>query len=154
MQPGPYFGPMSEISVEACLASATVFADLDDAGRHRLAELAEPQKVPAQAVLMQEGSAGDAFYLLVRGLLQVDTRDLEDSPRRVATVEPGAILGEIAVLTREPRTATVTAQTDVEVLRFEMLAVLSVLKDYPEVLADLHRLGVARSEALLDGLLE
>ena len=103
---------------------------------------------------MAEGSPGDAFYLLVRGLLRVENRSLEDEPQRIATAEPGTVLGEIAVLTREPRTATVTAETDCQVLRFEMLAVLGVLKDHPEVLADLNRLGVARSEALLDSLLE
>ncbi len=145
---------MSEISVEACLARARVFEDLDATGQHRLAELAQPEDLKAEQVLMQEGTPGDAFYLLVGGLLKVETRDLEDSPRRVATVEPGTVLGEIAVLTREPRTATVTAQTDAKVLRFEMLAVLSVLKDYPEVLADLNRLGVARSEALLEDMLD
>lgn len=145
---------MSEISVEACLARARVFEDLDEAGQHRLAELAQPQDLAADEVLMTEGSPGDAFYLLVGGLLKVETQGLGDSPRRVATSEPGTVLGEIAVLTREPRTATVTAQTDAKVLRFEMLAVLSVLKDYPEVLADLNRLGLARSEALIEDMLD
>jgi CRP-like cAMP-binding protein len=102
---------------------------------------------------MREGEAGDAFYLLVRGLLRVEAEDLAAQPQRVATIEPGAVLGEIGVVTREPRTATVTADTDAEVLRFEMLGVLSVLKDYPQVLAELNRLGLERSEATLERLL-
>lgn len=145
---------MSDISVDACLARAKVFASLDRDGRRRLTDLADRVALAPGEVLMREGTPGDAFYLLVRGLLHVEGKDLLDAPRRVATVEPGTVLGEIAVLTREPRTATVTADTEAEVLRFEMLGVLSVLKDYPDVLADLNRLGVARSEALLEGLLE
>lgn len=145
---------MSDISVDACLAGATVFASLDAEGRRRLANIATRKTLGPGEVLMEEGSPGDAFYLLVQGLLHVDGKDLLDAPRRVATVEPGTVLGEIAVLTREPRTATVTAETEAQVLRFEMLGVLGVLKDYPEVLADLNRLGVERSEALLEGLLE
>lgn len=144
---------MSDISVEACLARAKVFGALDDAGRARLASLAEPRSLAAGEILMEEGSPGDAFYLLVRGLLEVEGKDLADAPRPFATVEPGTVLGEIAVLTREPRTATVTAKTEAEVLRFEMLAVLAVLKDHPEVLAELNRLGVERSEQNLEALL-
>ncbi len=144
---------MNEVSAEACLARAKVFADLDSAGRLRLAQLAQPESVSKGTVVMQEGTPGDAFYLLVQGLLYIETLDLADQPRRVATVEAGTVLGEIAVLTREPRTATVIAETDVKLLRFEMLGVLAVLKDYPSVLADLNRLGVQRSENLLTNML-
>ena len=150
-----YPAPMSGISVEACLARAPVFAGLDDAGRRRLAAVASAVPLYAGERLMTEGEAGDAFYLSLRGILRVEAAGLtDDLQQRVATVEPGTVLGEIAVLTREPRTATVTAETDAEVLRFEMLPVLSVLKDYPTVLADLNRLGAERSEHLLDRLLE
>jgi CRP-like cAMP-binding protein len=145
---------MNEVSAEACLARAKVFADLDLDGRKRLAQLAQPEAVAKGAVVMQEGTPGDAFYLLVQGILHVDTKDQTDEPRRIATVQAGTVLGEIAVLTREPRTATVTAETDAKLLRFEMLGVLSVLKDYPRVLADLNRLGVQRSEELLEDILD
>jgi CRP-like cAMP-binding protein len=144
---------MTPISAEACLARARAFELLDAEGRTRLAALAEARPLAAGEVLMREGEAGDAFYLLVRGLLRVEAEDLAAQPQRVATIEPGAVLGEIGVVTREPRTATVTADTDAEVLRFEMLGVLSVLKDYPQVLAELNRLGLERSEATLERLL-
>lgn len=145
---------MSTISVEASLGRAEAFSRLDDAGRRRLAGLAEPRRLAAGEVLLREGEPGDAFYLCVRGLLRVEAQDLEDRPRAVGQIEPGQILGEIGVLTREPRTATVIAETDAEVLRFEMVGVLAVLKDHPEVLAALNRLGVDRSEALLARMIE
>lgn len=146
---------MTAISTEACLARAKVFSGLDDEGRSRLAALATSRVLKAGETLMAEGEAGDAFYLSLRGLLRVEAAALTaDLQQRVATVEPGTVLGEIAVLTREPRTATVIADTDAEVLKFEMLPVLGVLKDYPDVLADLNRLGAERSEDLLGHLLE
>ena len=131
---------MVDVSAEACLARARAFEKLDDEGRARLAALAQVVTFDEGEVLMREGDPGDGFYLLVRGLLRVEADDLEDQARRLATIEPGAVLGEIGVLTREPRTATVTAETPAEVLRFEMLAVLGVLKDYPEVAGMIERI--------------
>lgn len=98
---------------------------------------------------MHEGEAGDAFYFCVAGQLRVRASDIEDNETHVATLGPNAVFGEIGVLTREPRTATVTTETPCEILKFEMTAVFNVLKDYPDVIAELKRLGLARSEDLL-----
>lgn len=60
-------------------------------------------------VLMREGAAGDAAYLLLSGSVDV-SRSGEDGPR--ATLAPGALVGQLALLDRAPRLATVTATTD------------------------------------------
>jgi len=145
---------MVDVSAEACLARARAFEHMDKEGRLRLAGLAQRMMLEPGHVLMREGEPGDAFYLLVRGFLKVEAEDLSAQPRRVGTIEPGAVLGEIGVVTSEPRTATVTADTEAEVLRFELLGVLAVLKDYPKVLAELNRLGLERSEATLERLMD
>lgn len=145
---------MVDVSAEACLAQARAFERMDEEGRLRLAGLAQRVALAPGEVLMREGEPGDAFYLLVHGVLRVEAEDLSAQPRRVGTIEPGAVLGEIGVVTSEPRTATVTADTAAEVLRFELLGVLAVLKDYPQVLAELNRLGLERSEATLEQLMD
>ncbi|MCA9553798.1 MAG: cyclic nucleotide-binding domain-containing protein [Myxococcales bacterium] len=145
---------MVDVSAEACLARARAFERMDEEGRRRLASLAQRVALAPGEVLMREGEPGDAFYLLVHGMLRVEAEDLSAQPRRVGTIEPGAVLGEIGVVTSEPRTATVTADTAAEVLRFELLGVLAVLKDYPQVLAELNRLGLERSEATLEQLMD
>jgi hypothetical protein len=48
----------------------------------------------------------------------------------------------------------VTAESDVKALKFEIVAVFAVLKDYPTVLAELRRLGIHRSEDLLAKVME
>lgn len=131
-----------------------VFRALGEAGRARLAAAAKEIQLPAGTVVIREGEDGDAFYALLEGTLEVTAKGLDDEPRFFATLERGAVFGEIGVLTREPRTATVTARTPVRLLVWEMLSALGVLKDHPEALAELGRLGLARSEAILAGIIE
>jgi CRP-like cAMP-binding protein len=105
-------------------------------------------------VIVREGEEGNAFYCTLSGTLKVSANDYSESEKHVATLMGGSVFGEIAALSREPRTATVTAQTDVKALEFEIVAVFSVLKDYPDVLAELRRLGIHRSEDLLTKVMD
>jgi len=60
--------------------------------------------VPAGKTLTREGDRGREFFVLVSGAAEVRRSD-----RHVATIEPGDYFGEIALLTKLPRTATITA---------------------------------------------
>lgn len=67
----------------------------------------------AGEVIMREGAEGDACWLLVRGGVAV-TRSTQSAP--LATLGPGALVGQLALLDRAPRNATVTATTDTAAL--------------------------------------
>lgn len=68
------------------------------------------RRVPAGTALVREGDPGDELYLVLDGLLNV-----ESGGRTIAQVGPGAILGELALLEGGRRTATLVAQTPVRV---------------------------------------
>lgn len=67
--------------------------------------------VPAGKTLTREGDRGREFFVLVSGAAEVSRGD-----RHTATLEPGDYFGEISLLTKLPRTATITAATDSRVL--------------------------------------
>ena len=136
------------------MADSHLFDLMDTAGRARLDAIAEVRSFPEGSVVVEEGEDGDAFYLLLEGEAGVEASDFTETPRGVATLTPGHVFGEIAALTGEPRTATVTAKTDLRVHRFEAKAVFKVLDDYPDVVEALKRLGIARSEQLMARLQE
>lgn len=145
---------MAHQSLEAFIEKSKIFGLLDDPGIQRLEKVAVEVDFPAGTAIVQEGEAGDAFYCLCSGTLKVSANDFGDTEKHLATLMPGAVFGEIAALSGEPRTATVTAQSDVRALKFEIVSVFNVLKDYPNVLAELNRLGITRSEDLLNKLVE
>lgn len=76
-----------------------------------VARLADEVDVPAGRPLTREGESGREFVVLVRGAAVV-----ERGGETIATLGPGDFLGEIALLTRSPRTATVTTTEPSRVL--------------------------------------
>lgn len=85
-----------------------VFTELPLTAVERLAAGMTPVEVPAGTVVMREGEPGDTFVLVSSGELEVTVEG-----RPMGRLGPGSGFGEIALLRRSPRTATVTALTDV-----------------------------------------
>ena len=107
---------MSDVDVERSerLRSVDLTSGLDRVALARLAAYMDPVSVPAGEPIITEGETGDALYIIVRGTFAV----LVDGAR-VNTVGPGHYVGELALLVDEPRSATIRADTDGEVLRLE-----------------------------------
>ena len=95
-----------------------MFAALGPAELERLATSADEESVrPGSAVCVQ-GELGERFYLVERGTARV-VRDGVD----VASLGAGDFFGEIALLRDIPRTATVVAESDLDLLVLEREAV-------------------------------
>jgi NTE family protein len=69
-------------------------------------------EVPAGATVMTEGEDGDALYLVVSGRLRAYVNDEDGQPRAVREMGRGQIVGEMSVITGEPRRATVVTVRD------------------------------------------
>ncbi|MBZ0235962.1 MAG: cyclic nucleotide-binding domain-containing protein [Deltaproteobacteria bacterium] len=68
----------------------------------------------AGAVIVAEGEPGDAAYIIVSGTCEA-SRLVQGAPTVLRTMGPGEVFGETAILTDQPRSATVTAASDVVV---------------------------------------
>jgi SAM-dependent methyltransferase len=95
---------------------------------NRIATLAEEIEVPPAEVLTHEGEREALFYIVATGTATV-TRE----GRRLTTLGPGAFFGEIALLTHGPRTATVTADTSMKLLRLDERRFTALLGEAPTV---------------------
>lgn len=98
--------------VVALLRSSAVFAGLPTASLHELAGLVRRQHIGASTSVVVDGSVDDAFYIIRSGRFSV-----EIAGRVVNELVPPDHFGEVAWLYGTPRTASVTALTDGEVLR-------------------------------------
>lgn len=98
---------MSAVAVMRALAS---LRDYPDAELSVLAGAAVERRLGPGAVLCREGEPGRSCFLLVSGEAEV-LRNTAEGERVLATVTPGAFLGQIALVDRGPRSATVRART-------------------------------------------
>ncbi len=94
------------------LASAAVFAGLEGAIQAKLADALMPVDLGRERVLFQSGAAGEGCYLVERGVLRVAVEDRNGNEIWLAVLGSGDLVGELFLIDREPRSATVTAMTD------------------------------------------
>lgn len=134
-------------------ANARILRMLDTPGRRRLLDAAEAITFQNEAVVVKEGEPGDALYIIVDGIASVRVDDL-GNVKPVAELCDGAFFGEMAVITDQPRSATVVASGQLSVLKIPKQTVLEVLKDYPKVKEIIAKIGVARTEDTMDKILE
>jgi protein lysine acetyltransferase len=90
------------------LTGLTLFNGRDERQLSTLASMLSPVDQPSGAVLARQGEVAHSFLVVTAGEAAV-LRDDGDGEHQVATVGPGAIVGELSVLRAEPRSATVTA---------------------------------------------
>lgn len=104
------------------LAGAPLFGLLSRRLQDEIVGSAHPLRLPAQDWLFRQGEAGDRVYLVVSGRLRV-VAESGDEARALSVLGPGAVLGELAVLTRAPRSASVQALRDTDLLELDRRAV-------------------------------
>jgi CRP/FNR family transcriptional regulator, cyclic AMP receptor protein len=84
--------------------------------------------VPAGHVLIDQGQMGREAFVIVDGSATV-----KRNGKKVATLGPGSVVGELSLLDHGPRTATVTADVDTTVLVIEQRHFLGVLESVPSL---------------------
>ena len=92
------------------LKRAPLFDGLSKKELTALARVTEDLEIPAGGVLCKEGDTGHEFFVIVDGEI-----DITRKGKKVAARGGGDFVGEIALLEETPRTATVTAKTDLRV---------------------------------------
>jgi ATP-binding cassette subfamily B protein len=94
-----------------------LFTELDDAILEDVQKYMVTENFNPGVTVIEQGTPGDWFYIIVRGKVEVlHSRDLEE-PRRLTVLEDGDHFGEIALLKQIPRTATIRTLTLCTILK-------------------------------------
>jgi MFS family permease len=109
------------------LASLPLFAPLPMATLEHLARSAQRMRVAAGTEVVREGEPGDRFFVVDSGEVGVTAKGKE-----LPALGPGGHFGEIALLRPVPRTATVVARTDSELLALERDEFVAAVTGHPE----------------------
>jgi CRP-like cAMP-binding protein len=112
----------------ALIKKTPLFSRLSKRALEDVARIADEIDLPAGQVMAKEGDRGREFFVLIEGEADVTKGD-----RSINTMNEGDFFGEIALVTKMPRTASVTATTDVRVLVITERDFGALLKRSPEV---------------------
>jgi CRP-like cAMP-binding protein len=119
---------MTTIERVIALQRVTLFAGTPGRVLAAVARRAAEVEVAAGEPVIEEGAVEDHLFAVVRGRLRVHHGELT-----LATLEPGAAVGELAALVPEPRSASVTAIEPSTLLRIEKAVLDELLIDWPEL---------------------
>jgi NTE family protein len=118
------------------LRGAPVFSHLPRAALREIASRADLVKEAAGDWLFREGDACDGLYVLRAGRLEV-VREAGDAEVVMRSLRPGAVLGELAILTGSKRSASVRARRDCVLLKVSSDAFLELLQQDSRFARDL-----------------
>ena len=122
------------------LAQVPILSGVEPELLERIAELFTSEQYPARRVVVQEGDPGDRFYLVVRGRLIATRKDEDGNPVQVNVHEDGDHFGEIALLRKANRLATVTTETPTLLLSLAREPFLDLLESAPHVRESMERI--------------
>ncbi len=117
---------------ETALRSVDLFRQLDKTALKPLIDASSISVISAGGIIVNEGEAGDYFYIIIRGTARV-SHDIDGSIINLALMHSGDYFGEWSVLTGAPRAATVSAINCVDILRIERAVMLDFIQKHPEV---------------------
>ncbi len=119
-------------AAQRALAATPLFAGLPHQTLESLVANLTIVSLETGVALFREGDPGDALYVIVEGEVSVQA---EGPPLvEMARLGPGAFIGEVALMTDQPRSATVTATEPSELLRIDRTTLTTVLAEHGEVL--------------------
>ena len=123
----------SRVDLEAArLRKIPLFADLDAQTLADLAVQLSPERYATGEVIVRQGDPGDKLYVISEGQADVYVADGAVDVK-VNTLNAGDYLGEYALLTNQPRTATVRANQPTEVFTLSRASFLALIEQEPEL---------------------
>ena len=126
-------------------ASAAFFSPLAADERAALLAVARPVQYASGEAIVRQGQAARSLFVVVRGEASVT---LAGTTGEVARLRKGDVFGEMSLLTGEPRTATVTAATDCDLIEIDADGFRSVVMTNPSVLEHVTSVASLRREGL------
>ena len=138
------YGAHLDIVLERC----PLLAGLEHEDLTHLAAHAQARRFPAGETIIRVGQPGSSLFVVVEGVVEV--QEAQVGPPRAATPRygPGAMFGEYALMTGQPRSASVMARTDVLVFEITKDDLQPVLTRRPELAASLATILAERQRSV------
>jgi CRP-like cAMP-binding protein len=131
------------------LGTIALFEPLTEDELDKLAGRLNSLSFLAGSIVTRQGDVGDCLFILTRGQADV-LLQANDHSRRLATLGSGQVMGEMSLMTGEPRRATLKARTDVDCYTLTKDGFEEILQLRPELAEPFAQLLAQRSQELQD----
>lgn len=125
------------------LPPVPIFSGLGVEALERVVSVLELRRYSDGELIVRQGQPGESFFVVTQGLVRI-FRERDGEQQELARLGEGSILGEMAVLSAEPRAASAAAVGDVGLLIFTRAALAAVAEELPQVGQLLERYAVER----------
>jgi CRP-like cAMP-binding protein len=105
-------------------------------------------------IVVTEGEGGSSLFLIVDGKVKVFTRTETGSNVPLAELGPGDFFGEVSLLTGKPRTATITASTEVTAIELDRVNLDRIVDGHPEVRQVLEDFYEKRAQETVEAVIK
>lgn len=122
----------TDLDTEDFLARAPLFARLERRSLRKLAGLCMPRHFDTGAVMISEGDIGLGLFVVVSGRVEI-TKGTGDDVLRLAVMERGDLLGEMALIDDQPRSASAVAMEPTECLLITRNSFQTLAEKDPEI---------------------
>jgi CRP/FNR family transcriptional regulator, cyclic AMP receptor protein len=126
----------------ATLKKIPLFAEVPDEVLGKIAPWTAVEEWPEGKVIVKEGGFSNHFYAIQEG-----TAKVERDGRHIADLGPGDVFGEQGLLERQERSATVTATSEIRLIKIEHWELSRMRQSMPEVVDELRRKVEERRQA-------
>ena len=99
-------------------------------------------------IMMKQGAIAHWLYIIISGIADVFLELSDGERRKIGSVQGGSLLGEMGLMTGDPRSATVIAQSEVLAYRLDKSSFQKILDDRPELAVEIRNLLVSRRFSL------
>ncbi len=124
---------MSRKADRETIDALTRVTDFDKATIEKLASVGRPINIPERWAVIMENTPADKAYILLEG-----TVDIRRNNETIASLDPGDVIGELAILNGKLRSATVVATSPVRALHLTDKDVAELLEHDPDFAAKLQ----------------
>jgi cAMP-dependent protein kinase regulator len=139
--------------LDTLIAISPIFSPLSVEERRELVRSFAPKEFKKGEVIIKEQDKGDKMYFVRTGEVEVST-EKDGSVISLARLGPGDFFGEVSVITEKPRTASVTALTDVNLVEVARDDIQEEIRTHPEILDILNKYISMRVEDTIAAIME
>ncbi|WP_010256228.1 GGDEF domain-containing protein [Treponema primitia] len=126
-------GELVPFFADPVLINSPLFSSLSDLEFNAVTTFLERRPIKRGAVIFNEGDAGEEMFVLLSGDLSAFVAQSDGTPRYMFSIPPGDFFGEMSIIANEPRSATISAKEDSELVVLQALDFYRIIYMHPMI---------------------